>query len=417
MPKLTNYGETPQQRILWAAIFAQGIDGRRGLPYVLQGKPGAAKTSIVRRMFSMAGIPFEGILGSIRSPTDFLGVPIPQRRPLCPADQHLSPDGDSEFLYAHYAPAGFAVRAAAAQRYGLLFDEASAMAPSVQAAMLRVLFEGVVGELQLPPGVRMFLAMNHTQDAAGGWEIAPPLANRMGWLEWNPPNVRDFAGFLVGGCKTHVAPVVDPIEEEALVDAVWGPEFARACGDVAGFLERRPNNLLVMPSEDAAKPWPSPRTIEFAARALTMCSIYGLTGMEEAEAVGAFVGPAWYHEFFAWRKEADLPNPEDVLTGRVKFTHNPARLDRTAAVLSAVGALVIDGRGRADATDRARWCWELLGQMVSSTDPKNSAADVALPTVTALVNAKLMIGQPAAYRVLASLEPLLKASGVIVGGR
>lgn len=407
-----NYGETAQQRVLWMAMFAQGVDGRRGLPYVLQGKPGAAKSATVRRLFSMAGIPFESVLGSLRSPTDFLGVPVPQRRQLCAADQHLSPDGDADFLYMHYAPSGFAVRAALAKRYGLLFDEVSTCPPSVQAALLRVLFEGVVGELQLPPGVRMILAMNHVQDAAGGWDIAPPLANRMGWLEWSPPNVKDFANFLVGGCKTHVEAVVDPAEEEARVDAAWNEEFARAAGAVAGFLSRRPELLLAMPKDDAARAWPSPRTWEFFTRALAGSAVYGLDAEETMLACAAFVGDSAFSEFYAWQKAADIPDPKDVLNGAVTFKHNPARLDRTAAVLSSVGALTI-AEAKNDTLGYTVKCWGFVGGLLDAGDEKADASDVILPTVTTLCQAKLMAGNPQAYKILAKLAPVMRGAGIM----
>src|SRR5581483_3318754 len=80
--RLHAHGANSKQRILWMALFAQGLNGRRGLPYVLVGEPGSAKTSNVRQLAQEANLAFEGVLGSLRSPIDFLGVPVPRKRQL-----------------------------------------------------------------------------------------------------------------------------------------------------------------------------------------------------------------------------------------------------------------------------------------------------------------------------------------------
>ena len=403
-------GVGQQQRILWAAMFAQGIGGRRGLPYVLVGQPGSAKTSVLKQLSKKAGLPFEGVLGSLRSPVDFNGVPVPQRRKLTAADQHLDPDGGSEFLYMHYAPAGFAVRSAAAAggRSMVLFDEVNTCPPSVQAALLRVLFEGVVGEMELPPGVRMMLAMNETKDAAGGWDIAPPLANRMGWLDWQAPDVQGFTQYILTGGKMDMdGDAIDPITEEKAVDARWDSAWAKASGEITGFLHRIPSKLLEMPKmgKGSSRQWPSPRTWEFAIRAHTASYVYDLTELERAQAVSAYVGTGAYSEFFQWRKDNDLPDPELLLDGGTTFKHNPARLDRTAAVLTSCTGLVTP-ENAPKRKERNERLWTLLKDMT------DTAADVCLPSVVALCQSRLMLGCTPAYKVLAALEPVMSAAGL-----
>ena len=402
-------GTSAQQRVIWMATFAPGVNGRRGLPYVLVGPPGGAKTSQLSQLAQTANLPFESVLGSLRSPVDFLGVPVPQRRQLCAADQHLAPDGDEELLYMHYAPSGFALRAALAKRAVVLFDEANTMPPSVQAAMLRVLFEGVVGELQLPPGVRFFLAMNATEDAAGGWDIAPPMANRMGWIDWSAPSVEDWVTYMQGGA---VIEPIDPTVEEKAVDAAWPKAFAQALGYVAGFLKRRGGELFhaVPKGSDKSKPWPSPRTWEFATRALAGSAVYGFGEDEEGLATAAFVGSGAYSEFKIWRREADLPDPEKLLDKLETFEHKPARLDRTAAVLAACTAIVTAKGASAhkDHSDRVSNLWELMHGM------GKDAVDVMSPSVVALNKARLMMGtrDQIAYKVMGDMEPVLTAAGI-----
>src|SRR5205823_11964182 len=75
----------------------------------------------------------------------------------------------------------------APQTYTLSLHDAlpiSTAPPAVQAAMLRIVLERVVGDLELPPGVRVVAAANPPEQAADGWDLAPPLANRLVHLDW-----------------------------------------------------------------------------------------------------------------------------------------------------------------------------------------------------------------------------------------
>jgi hypothetical protein len=332
-----------------------------------------------------------------------MGVLIPQRLQLNEHTQHLSPNGDKEMLYGHYAPTSFAMQGALAKNAVMLFDELTTCAPSVQAAMLRVVLEGCVGELELPSGIRMLLAMNAVQDSAGGYEIAPPLANRLGWIEWESPSVGEFTKHLVTNGDQD-APITSFAAEEATVDALWGAAWARAMGEVTGFLARRSELLLIYPhGKDRSRAWPSPRTWELAARALAGSYIYALTAQERELAVSAYVGSAAYSELFVWTRDADLPLPQDLLDGKVSFIHSPARYDRTAAVLTACAGLVTPPKAPMR-QERSLKFWQLMLPLTAD------AVDVLLPAVTALVQARLNIGMPAAYQVLAKMEPVMSAA-------
>lgn len=405
-------GLNSQERIIFTSMFVHGpsATGRRGVPYVLVGKPGTAKTTRVAALSRLAGLGFQSIISSLRDPTDFLGMPFATKLALTPETQHLSPDGESEILVATYAPARFAIKAAMQRRAVILFDEANTAPPAVQAAQLRLLFEGVCGELELPPGVRFFLAMNATEDAAGGWDIAPPLANRVGWLQWPAPDPNAFATYLMGAGGSHEQPV-NAAAEEADVDAAWPGAWAYASGTLAGYLKSNPGAILRMPpsgSKAASEAWASPRTWDFAASMLAGSRIYDLTEVETIDAVGAFVGSGNAAELHTWITNNDLPDPEDFLDGKVAFEHNPSRLDRTAAVLASVTSLVVrpdtDLLRRKSRTERL-WSFQL--------GLAETAPDLLLSSVAALCNEKLMIGSTTAFKVLAKMEPVLTAAGIV----
>ena len=142
---------------------------------------------------------------------------------------------------------------------GLLFlDELSTAPPAVQAALLRVVLERAVGDLTLPDEVAVVAAANPPEQAADGWDLSAPLANRLCHLSWRA-HPRSVADGLAGGWA---APVIPPLPDG------WQAEEILARGLVAAFLHVRPA-LACAPPTDAAsagRGWPSPRTWEMAGR-------------------------------------------------------------------------------------------------------------------------------------------------------
>lgn len=408
---------SPREKILWMSLFVPGINGRRGLSYCIVGDPGTVKTSILRKLANRAGLPFFSVIGSLRSQVDFLGLPTPGTIDLNEVDRTLSTeeyralstDGDGRLKYMHYAPTGFAVQAALAGDCLINFDEANTSRPAVQAAMLRVLLEGVVGEMPMPPGARMLLAMNETSDAAGGHDISTAMANRMGWIPWSPPSIDSFCDHLVGGCKQEPFNAGFHVHHAREVDAAWGQAWAEAAGRVVGFLRKKPGALHAKPAPDspnAHRAWPSARTWELATRAQAGCLAYGLGELETSEAVGAWIGESTYAEYMTWVRDNDLPDPADLLDGRVQFRPNPARIDRTAAVLSACTALMTsmpDGQHR-DARKPAVWG---LIQEVAKT-----AMDLTVTPIKSLCEAGMAYQCEAAYRAMSTIKPVTDVVGL-----
>src|SRR6202161_1878549 len=163
-----------------AAVEALGVAVAARVPVLLWGAPGTGKTSVIRAMADALGWPCETVIASIREPSDFAGLPVVVGEDV------------------RFAPPAWARRLAEAGRGLLFLDELSTAPPAVQAALLRVVLERVVGDLDLPAEVAVVAAANPPEQAADGWDLSAPLANRLCHLTWEI-NPRLVADGLAGG--------------------------------------------------------------------------------------------------------------------------------------------------------------------------------------------------------------------------
>lgn len=398
------------RKMLKALWFTPGIKGRWGLPVLFEGKPGTAKSAQVEAAAKSLGLHCETLIASLREPSDFLGLPIPTEDAV-------------EYRVGVWA------RRLMQAKYGVGFlDELNTAAPAVQAALLRMVLDGVVGDLVLPNTIRWVGAQNAVGDAAGGWDLAPPLANRFGHFPWDVPSTDNWCEWLLGcndGVFMPVAPAKDAKpekvekhakatnvasmaeqEEQAVLD-VWIEPFARMRGSVSAFLHRRSELLHKQPqtgSAEASKAWPSPRTWEMAARAATGAEIHDLSEAERETLVAGFIGAGAAGEWFAFSRTMDLPDPADVLDEKVPFKYDPKRQDRVYAILSGCGALISDQKAPKQ-KDRGAVLWKILNTMVKD------AADLCMPAARQLVAGGLA-ALPEARPVLITMQPLLQAAGI-----
>jgi hypothetical protein len=345
-----------------------------GVPALLWGSPGTGKTSVVQSLADTLGWPVEIVIGSIREPADFAGLPVVI-------------DGAVQM-----APPLWARRLVEAQRGLLFLDELTTAPPAVQAAMLRVVLERVVGDIALPDGVRVIAAANPPEEAADGWELSAPLANRLVHLDW-PVDAKAVSRGLVMGFGS-------PWTIDLRLPTPAQDVAARAM--VATFLEVRPALVIDVPSSNkaAGRGWPSPRSWETVARLMGQCD--ALAASEEARSLlvlGA-VGEGAGIEFLSWRLNMDLPDPEEVLADPDGF-EVPERSDRAFAVLTGVAAVAI-ARGDADSWSAA---WRVVARVASL------APDVAALAARSLAGARPPGGQLPVE--LFELMPVLRAAGLM----
>src|ERR671935_216072 len=144
------------------------VAGRAGVAICLWGDPGIGKSALIQAAATADGVPCETVIGSLREPSDFAGLPVV-------TDDGVRLEAPSWAKRLHEAGAGY-----------LFLDELSTSPPAVQAAMLAVALERRIGDLVLPRAVQVAAAANPPERAADGWDLTPPLANRFLHISYTP---------------------------------------------------------------------------------------------------------------------------------------------------------------------------------------------------------------------------------------
>ncbi|MDQ6614382.1 MAG: MoxR family ATPase [Actinomycetota bacterium] len=356
------------------AIEALGLAVAARVPVLLWGAPGTGKTSAIRAMADAMGWPCETVIASIREPSDFAGLPVVSGEEV------------------RMAAPRWARRLAEAGRGLLFLDELSTAPPAVQAAVLRVVLERVVGDLELGDGIVVVAAANPPEQAADGWELSAPLANRFCHLDWTVDPIVFSRGILAGW----PAPIVPKLPDG------WEAQLPLARGLVSAFVTVRPSLVCEVPTDAAraGRAWPSPRTWEMAARLWTACTVTGASTEAETALITGAVGQGAGIELLMWQIEMDLPDPEDILADPGGF-RLPDRGDRAYAVLSAVAAAVVAN----PTAERWQAGWQVLARSGERT-----------PDVAAVAAGVLARCRPAGVATPPEVKlfaPLLRDAGLL----
>lgn len=354
---------------------------------LIWGSPGVGKSAAIRHWAASRNLPCWTIIASLREPADFGGLPVVSR------DQSGT---DIEGVPAvSFAPPRFAIEAA--RRGGVIFlDELTTAPPAVQAALLRAVLDLAFGDLELDPArVTVIAAANPQSEAAGGWDLAAPLANRFvhhtyavnptAWVDafptyWGTPPELGFAGQTVDA-------------------AAW----QRARLQIAAYIRSKPASLFALPKAASrqGQAWPSPRSWDFASRLLARVSVLGGEPASGLSLLSGCVGEGPAAEFLTWLAAADLPDPEVLLADPDAYVHSN-RGDISWAVLTAVAQAVIDR----PTAPRWRAAWKVLGSAARA-----GGTDVATPAMQSLVairSAKLPLPKD-----FEAFFPIFEAVGII----
>jgi hypothetical protein len=356
---------------------ALAICVRLRVPVILWGGPGTGKTSVVQAMAKSFDLPCEVVIAAIREPSDFAGLPI------------VTAAGVT------MAPPSWAVRLRDAGRGILFLDEISTAPPAVQAALLRVVLERTVGDLELTGDVAIVAAANPPDEAADGWDLAAPLANRFCHLEWSI-TANEFAEGLVAGFAVPAEVKLD-VQLQKRSEVRWR-------GLIGSFLASRPNLVHELPATSlSGRAWPSPRSWTMAAGLLAGAEAAQLPNTVQAMVLRGAVGPSAAAEFLQWADGLDLPDPHQALLDPASF-RLPARTDKAYAALMSLTSAVLES----PTPER----WTAAWQAIAAAVDHGGQADLAIVAVRRLIGAR-PAGATPTPESLRALTPVLKSAGML----
>lgn len=274
----------------------QSTRGGNHTPVMLWGPPGVGKSQMLAQVAARHGVPIIDIRLSQMEPTDLRGIPFRVNDTVEWAVPAMLPDVE------RHGPDGF-----------LFLDEITSAAPTVSASAYQLILDRALGAYRVPPGWAIFAAGNRQGDRGVTYSMPAPLANR-------------FAHFEV---DTHLDDWV-----------AWA--YAHGIDErVIAFLRFRPELLFDFDPAQNPVAFPTPRSWEFAHRALAKFA--GDAGLLLG-ALQACVGPAAGVEFKAFLDNLDsLPDIDAIVNGNPGPI--PTEIDLQYAVASALVARALRARG------------------------------------------------------------------------
>ena len=256
-------------------------------PVMIWGPPGVGKSQIVAQVAESHDAAIVDIRLSQMEPSDLRGIPFKNGAKVEWAIPAMLPD------------------AAVHGEAGLLFiDEITAAPPSVSAAAYQLILDRRLGDYRVPQHWAIVAAGNRQGDRGVAYTMPAPLANRFSHYEVSV-NLDDWAGWAYR----------NNIDDR-----------------VIAFLRFRPDLLFDFNPEHNPVAFPSPRSWEFAHRALYKFADQPnllLGGLE------ACVGRAAGVELFAFIQSVEnLPDIDAILRGESR--EYPDEIDLQYAVASAL---------------------------------------------------------------------------------
>lgn len=300
-----------------------------GIPVLAEGPPGGGKSAIHFALARALGRKFILLVGSCRAPEDFGGLPVPRQ--------------DEGFV--SMMPTEWAAQASKEPCLVMLEELTTVLAPT-QAPMLSILTERRCGDTQLREDTLFAAACNPPAMATNGTPLAKSMANRFYHHKWQL-DLRSWRD----GLTNLSAPFTWPDPSFPILPANWQDNLVQQGQLISGFLAKAPDRASVIPDDDETKAFPTLRSWTNLGRVLAAADSVGAPADIKRRLMEGLVGKAVAVEFSEYIHHLDLIDPEEVLSGAIKWEWDKTRVDRNHAFMAALFVAV-----KSDPTEER---WEL----------------------------------------------------------
>ena len=308
-------------------------------PLFLWGPPGIGKSELVENITrELGGHMIDLRLGQME-PTDIRGIPF-YNKDIGKMDWAPPVELPDEELASQYPIVV------------LFLDELNSAAPSVQSAAYQLILNRRIGKFRLPDNVVMVAAGNRESDKGVTYRMPTPLANRF-------------------------------IHQEMKVDFPSWQEWAvqnKIHKDVVGYLSFAKQDLYDFDAKSASRAFATPRSWSFVSELLEDDSTDNDTTMN---LIAGTVGEGLAVKFMAHRKvAAKMPNPADILKGKVKDLNVKEVSAMYSLVISMCYELKAAVENKAPDKEFHEMCDNFLGYMMKNfeTELTVMGARIALTT-------------------------------------
>jgi hypothetical protein len=356
--------------------FATPMDGYPGkddvlwgLPILIEGEPGIAKTARIKQVASQLEASLFIFFAAPHPPESFAGALIPDGK------------GDAVNVVALSE-----LRECIKAGVGILFlDEINGAAPATQGAIQSLIHERKSGGSTIPGEIRIIAAQNPEDIATAGYRLAPAVANRFVHLHDHGPTEEEWIQWATGGESWKSQHTLESLA--ALVTKEWPTVWPSVQGLFAAFMSTQHGTGMLhkrpdLENPNSAKAWPSHRTWDFGRRAWATSKILNRPDTIRDSLLESCIGVGPATAFVEYATKTAIPSPEEVLSGKWKI--NPERLDIILAAYAATTGYVVQRPDRKEQLELGPKMWEALARL-RETD----LTDIIVPSAKSLLNARL----------------------------